>query len=30
MDILALSGIWIGTGLLVIGFSKASRFLSFR
>jgi len=30
MDILALSGIWIGVGLVAVGFSKASQFLSLR
>jgi hypothetical protein len=30
MDFLALSGIWIGLGLVVMGFSKASQFISLR
>ena len=30
MDFLALSGVWIGIGLVALGFSKAGQFLSLR
>jgi len=30
MDILALSGLWIGTGLVALGFFKAGHLINFR